>query len=107
MTTLREIFDGSVIAVQDAISIVETESPLDWPIWMIVIAVILIFGTIPPLFGWLAGKLTEAVVKGPTISYMPPEVEHNPRLRSLWANREGPYHPDPAERDRWNSSHGK
>lgn len=105
MATLREISSSVVEWVGNTIYTLLNDSPLDWPIWLLIIvgiaALMVVFGTLDWMrftyLQWQADKQRKASSTMPT----------DPALKALWANREGPYHPDPEERERWNNLHGR
>lgn len=105
MATLREISSSFVEGVENTFYTLLNVSPLDWPIWLLILICIAVLMIIVGTLDWMTFTYSKwlAEKEWKARSTMPTD----PAMKALWANREGPYHPDPAERDRWSNSHQK
>ena len=104
-TTLRSLWDGAQENAVHAVEAVRSDSVLDWPIWLALIAGLIavfvglsLLGSFIEIVGGVLGGLRRAG-RRPSVhpDRVPPE---DPAERYLWANREGKYAPKDSGRDR-------
>ena len=102
MATLREISSSVVDGVGNTIYTLLNDSPLDWPIWLLIVTSILAIMIVVGSLDWM--RFTYLQWRSQKERQSLSQIPVDPAMKEMWANREGPYHPDPAERERWKNS---
>lgn len=111
MASLREIGTWFQDTAAAAAYAVQHESPLDWPLWLVIVAALLAIWAGLTVFGFIVGvyvavRDAAADLFGNHGPRFPDGAPTDPKMRSMWANREGPYSPNPEERRKWREAHG-
>lgn len=84
---------------------VSNEHVLDWPVSVVLLVFLggflgfaVIMAAFGGFFGWLTGKVFQSPDEMQKQIHLERGIPSDPRLRQHWANRTGPYSPEPSDK---------